>query len=359
MLNHEPPLQHVKKLPAYLKELGYEVVAFGKVAHYKQGQQYGFELVRHDGFHDDECVVAAVEFLKQRDVRTPLCLLVGTNWPHVPWPEAKTGVDLKAFEPPSTHVDTTETRRWRARYAAAVERFDDDLGQLYDAAFKYLGSNTLFLSSSDHGAQWPFGKWNLYDAGIRVPFVAVWPGVVEANRESGAMISLVDVLPTLVEAAGGTPPRQIDGRSFKDILTGNSDKLRESIFATHSGDGTMNRYPMRSVRTRDWKYIRNLWPETGYTTHIDLGKAIDGNEYWNSWIEKAKTDTKTAAVISRYHRRPPEELYDVRTDPVEQHNLAAHPDSTAVLSEMRAQLDVWMESQGDQGRATEDSLKAP
>ena len=120
----------------------------------------------------------------------------------------------------------------------------------------------------------------------------------------------------------------------------------------------MNRYPMRSVRTRDWKYIRNLWPETGYTTHIDLGMAIDGNEYWNSWIEKAKTDTKTAAVISRYHRRPPEELYDLRTDPVEQHNLAAHPDSTAVLSEMRAQLDVWMKSQGDRGRATEDSLKA-
>ena len=109
MLNHQPPREDVKKLPAYLKELGYEIVAFGKVAHYKQGQHYGFDLVSHDGFHEDECVVAAVDFLKQRDASAPLCLLVGTNWPHVPWPEAKAGVDLESFDPPPTHVDTTET----------------------------------------------------------------------------------------------------------------------------------------------------------------------------------------------------------------------------------------------------------
>src|SRR5688572_4163807 len=74
MLNHQPPRTDVKKLPAYLKELGYEVVAFGKVAHYKQGQHYGFDHFSHDGFHDDQCVPAAIEFLKRRTSTKPLCL---------------------------------------------------------------------------------------------------------------------------------------------------------------------------------------------------------------------------------------------------------------------------------------------
>ncbi|HEX6987778.1 MAG TPA: sulfatase-like hydrolase/transferase, partial [Planctomycetaceae bacterium] len=214
MLNHQPPRADVKKLAAYLHELGYEVVAFGKVAHYRQGKGHGydFDLVAHDGFHDAECVPAALKYLESRDDPRPLCLCVGTNWPHVPWPEDAAGYDPAALAVPPAHVDTPETRAWRARYYAAVGRFDADLGKVYDAAYEKLGRDTLFLHFSDHGAQWPFGKWNLYDAGTRVPFVAVWPGVVEPGRRSDAMISLVDVLPTLIEAAGGTPPEGIDGR---------------------------------------------------------------------------------------------------------------------------------------------------
>jgi N-sulfoglucosamine sulfohydrolase len=355
MLNHQPPRSNVKKLPAYLQELGYEVVAFGKVAHYKQGQDYGFDHVAHDGFHDDKCVTAAVEFLKQRGGPSPVCLLVGTNWPHVPWPEAASAREGESIAPPSSHVDTPETRHWRARYAAAVERFDEDLGQLFDAAFEELGPNTLFIHFSDHGAQWPFGKWNLYDAGTRVPFVAVWPGVVPPRSESAALISLVDVLPTLIDAAAGQPPSDIDGRSFLQVLRGKRLEFREAIYTTHSGDGAMNRYPMRSVRTRDWKYIRNLRPEAEHTTHIDLGKAVDGKEYWKAWIERARTDARAAAIVERYRRRPAEELYDLRNDPLEQHNVATDPAQHRRLSQLRAQLASWMAQQGDRGRATEDS----
>jgi uncharacterized sulfatase len=285
--------------------------------------------------------------------------LVGTNWPHVPWPAPDAAVDIKSFQPPPHHVDTPVTRRWRARNAAAVSNFDNDLGQLHDAAFEYLGHYTLFLQFSDHGAQWPFGKWNLYDAGIRVPFVAVWPGVTRPASRSDAMISLVDVLPTLIVAAGGTPPPNIDGQSFRDVLSGERQEFHDAIYATHSGDGEMNRYPMRSVQTREWKYIRNLWPDAQHTTHIDLGKMVDGNEYWKSWIEKAKTDSRTAAVIARYHRRPAEELYDLRNDPSEQYNVVGNPARADVLNELRSKLDAWMQQQGDGGRATEDSLVAP
>ena len=355
MLNHQPPRPDVKKLPAYLHELGYEVVAFGKVAHYKQGKDYGFDVVKHDTFHDAECIPAALEFLRAWSGKKPLCLLVGTNWPHVPWPE----VNERFTGPlPPTHVDTAETRHWRAGYAAAVERCDADLGKFFDAAYKNLGPNTLFVHFSDHGAQWPFGKWNLYDAGTRVPFLAVWPNVIPLGSRSDAMVSLVDVLPTLVEVAGGTPPADIDGRSFREVLIGEKTAHRDRIFTTHSGDGRMNAYPMRSVRTPRWKYIRNLRPDGEHHTHIDLGKPVDGSNYWQSWVELAKTDPHAAAVVDRYHRRPPEELYDLEYDPHEQTNLAVDASHAAVLAELRTSLDAWMREQGDVGLATERDAAA-
>ncbi len=368
MLNHQPPRDEVKKLPAYLHELGYEVVAFGKVAHYKQGELYGFDHVSHDTFHDDACVAAAVEFLQRRKGDQPLCLFVGTNWPHVPWPEAPPGEDnvvrgspdpaqsSTIFVPPPTHVDAPETRRWRARYASAVERFDGDLGLVYDATYERLGRHTLFIHFSDHGAQWPFGKWNLYDAGTRVPFFAVWPEVIRPGSRSDAMLSLLDLLPTLVEAAGGDPPSDLDGQSFADVLTGQRSEHRDRVFTTHSGDGRMNAYPIRSVRTRQWKYIRNLRPDGEHRTHIDGGKVVDGNAYWRSWVEKAKTDPRAAAVVDRYHRRPAEELYDLAADPLEQHNLAADPRHAHTLRQLRAELDAWMQQQGDEGVGTERAV---
>jgi uncharacterized sulfatase len=358
MLNHQPPRAEVKKLPAYLHELGYEVVAIGKVAHYKQGRDYGFDLTAHDTFHDDQCVAAAVEYLQQRKSRKPLCLLVGTNWPHVPWPQPNTNSATNAqndalFVPPPTQIDTPATRLWRARYAAAVERFDHDLGLVYDEAYKRLGQNTLFIEFSDHGAQWPFGKWNLYDAGTRTNLFAVWSGVITPGSRCDALVSLVDLLPTLIDAGGGKSARDTDGRSFLAVLTGQQSNFRDAIFTTHSGDGKMNEYPIRSVRTNRWKYIRNLKPNGEHHSHIDLGKPVDGSEYWASWVARAKTDPAANEMVSRYFHRPAEELYDLNADPDEQHNLAADPKYSQTRNDLRASLDNWMREQGDEGLATE------
>jgi uncharacterized sulfatase len=355
LFNHQPPSADVRKLPAYSKELGYEVAAFGKIAHYNQADLYGFDRAELSGFHEDECVSAAVEYLRKRESNKPLCLLVGTNWPHVPWPEVKAD-DGKAFRPPASHVDTPETRHWRAKYAAAVEEGDRDLGQVYAAAYARLGRNTLFIHYSDHGGQWPFGKWNLYDAGTRVPFFAVWPGVIAAGRESDAMLSLVDVLPTLVDAAGATPPSEIDGQSFLDVLKGKRAEHREEVFTTHSGDGDKNRFPIRAVRNKKWKYIRNLRPENEHHTHIDRAKPVDGNAYWKSWVAAAKDDATAAAIVERYHHRLAEELYDLEADPLEQKNLAGDARFAAVRQQLATQLDDWMREQGDEGTKTEDAV---
>ena len=354
--NHSKPRAAIKKLPAYLQELGYEVAAFGKVSHYNHGKDYGFDRASHEGFQNYASIAAAAEFLKQRKSDKPLCLFVGTHWPHVPWPQEKNEYEAAKIELPPTHVDTPETRLWRTRYYAAVTKADDDLGTIYDAARAHLDpANTYFFFTSDHGGQWPFGKWNLYDAGVRAPLIALGPGI-EAGSTTGALVSWIDLLPTLVELGGGEAPENIDGRSFAEVLLGKTELHREEIFTTHSGDGRFNVYPIRSVRDSQWKYILNLHPEYQHATHINRAATGDGLAYFRSWEAAAKTDPKAAAIVRRYQERPREELYDLAADPHEQSNLAAEPTHAKRLAAMRERLAAWMKEQGDSGRVFSEPL---
>jgi arylsulfatase A-like enzyme len=343
--NHAPPRDDVRKLPGFLRALGYRTAAFGKVAHYGQAGLYGFDTFDMKRFD----AARIREFLATHDKKQPLCLFAGTHDPHVPWPE-KTDYRPDAVKVPATHVDTAETRAFRGRYYAGVTRGDAWLGELYDLCREQLGPNTLFLYLSDHGAQWPFGKWNVYDAGIRIPLLAVWSGVIRPGTTSDAMISTVDLLPTFLELAGGSSPDGLDGKSFAKVLRGEASEHRDRIFATHTNDKDMNVYPCRCVRTRDWHYIRNLHPEWSHTTHIDMAKPQDGLGYWQSWETRARTAAAAAAIVKRYHERPAEELYDLRSDPNETHNLAADPAQRERVAATRDELDRWMRAQGDTGK---------
>jgi len=348
--NHSKPRADIRKWPAYFQERGYEVVAFGKVAHYKHTVDYGFDRFAHDTFHDHAAIPAAVEFLKgrPRDGAKPLCLMVGSNWPHVPWPESELGYDPKSLTLPAGSIDTPATREWRARYAAAVTKADDDLGLIMDAVRAHLAPDALFLFSADHGAQWPFGKWNCYESGVCVPLIVAWPGVVKPGTRTAAMVQWTDFLPTLLEVAGGRPPADIDGRSFLPVLRGEKGGHRERLFTTHSGDGNFNVYPARAVRSGDWKYIRNLHPEFAFTTHIDLPVKLGQRAFFATWEDAAKSDPSAAAVLARYHARPSEELYDLASDPHEQRNVAGDPARAPKLAELREALDGWLRTQGDQ-----------
>jgi len=348
--NHAKPRPEIKKWPAYFQELGYEVVAYGKVSHYKHTVDYGFDSFAHDTFHDHESIPAAVKFLKQRDPDStrPLCLMVGTNWPHVPWPKNAEGYKPRSIELPAASVDTASTRDAYAKYATAVTLADNDLGTIRKAVKETLGDDTIWLFSGDHGTQWPFGKWNCYEAGVRVPLIVSWPGVTKPGSRTSAMVSWVDFLPTLLEAVGGKVPENIDGKSFVSVLRGEKAEHRDKIYATHSGDGNWNVYPIRSVRIGDWKYIINLHPEYLYTTHISVAGELGRTKYWDTWEEAAKTDPRAAAIVNRYYHRPAEELYDLSKDPHEEKNLAADPTQASRLAEMRADVEAWMKSQGDQ-----------
>ena len=346
--NHTYKRDDVAPLPAVLQRQGYETAAFGKVAHKTtDAARYGFDKI--DGRADAKVVEA---FLESRDQTKPLCLFVGTHEPHVPWPDSE-GYSPTEVKLPPTFIDTPETRQLRARYYSDVTKADTLLGKIRELTTKKLGPDSLWIYSSDHGAQWPFGKWNLYDAGIRVPLIVAWPGVITPGSRSDAMVQWTDLLPTLIDVAGGSlpdpsGPDRLDGRSFLPVLLGKTTKHRSEIFTTHSGDGNMNIYPIRSIRTGEWKLILNLHPEYAYTTHIDRTLREDSSRYWISWHDLAQNDTAAAAVVKRYHERPAIELYNLRIDPLEQQNLAADPAQAEHVRELRSRLREWMRAQGDQ-----------
>ncbi|MDG2222374.1 MAG: sulfatase-like hydrolase/transferase, partial [Rubripirellula sp.] len=344
--NHSRPRADVRKLPAYFQELGYEVAAFGKVAHYRHTPEYGFDVARHFGYHDDVAIDAAIEWLEERESSRPLCLLVGTNWPHVPWPEDVSAVEMDSLRVPPNHVDTEVTRDWRAKYVAAVRTMDDELGKVYDAAHRKFGDKVFFLHSSDHGAQWPFGKWSLYDDGIRTPLIVSWPGKIAEGQRSTAMVSWIDVLPTLLDIAGEPSSSDFDGRSFRGVLEGQTNKHREAIFTTHSGDGNHNVFPIRSIRTADgWKYIRNLHPEFRFGSHVTEAERDRG--YWASWLDAATEDQAARTIVNRYQSRPAEELYNTQADPYEQANLISDSKQQGRLAELRGRVDDWLAETDD------------
>jgi N-sulfoglucosamine sulfohydrolase len=344
--NHSRPKPDLKKLPAYFQEMGYQVVSFGKVGHYKQTPEYGFDIARHFNYHEDVAIPEAVAWLRQRKSQKPLCLFVGTNWPHVPWPDLPEGVDPDSLVIPPTHVDNPTTRAWRKRYVAAIANMDRDLGLVYDAARAVLGDDTFFLHTSDHGAQWPFAKWNLYQDGIHTPLIVSWPGKVKPGTRTDAMVSWIDILPTLVDVAGGPTAEGIDGRSFLPVLLGEVTTHRDLIYTTHSGDGNKNVYPTRSVLTADgWHYIWNLHPEFLFTSHVTGHPADSG--YWQSWLASAAEDEVARRRVEAYQKRPAEELYNVSEDPWQFENLVESSGQAERRATLRGLLEAWMDEMGD------------
>ena len=166
------------------------------------------------------------------------------------------------------------------------------------------------------------------------------------------MISFVHILPTCIEVAGGTPPETLDGRSFLPVLEGKRKDHRDLIFGTHTTKGIISgsEFPIRCVRTRTHKYIRNFNAGGVFTnilTHGRSRKTADAAPFWKSWQKKAESDSFARERVRMYQRRPAEELYDLRSDPCELKNIAADPSQRELLASLRKQLEKWMEQQGD------------
>lgn len=348
----------VQTLPALLRQAGYRVALAGK-RHIGPLNAFPFEWIPlsevrepgHEntpGLFTDLSTEAVDKWLAQQEGGQPFCLVVSDHSPHVIWPQQAV-YPLKDIDVPPDAIATDEYRQMRARYYTDVTKMDNNLGRVLESLEKHgFEEETVFIFTSDQGAQFPFAKWNLYDAGVHVPLLIKWPGRITAGTTE-ALVSHIDLLPTVLALAGAKIPPGLDGRDYRKVLLGKKQAHRQEVFLTHSQDGLMNITPMRGIRTQRYKFIENLSPQYTYRTHIDGARDHDGGaSYWISWEQLAeKNDTAAAVLIERYRHRPQAELYDVVKDPYELNNLAGEKEYSDVMQQLKKKLSSFRAQQKD------------
>jgi N-sulfoglucosamine sulfohydrolase len=274
----------------------------------------------------------AVEYLTNEAPRNqPFYLEIGFQETHRTFPPPGPREDPRFTAPPVTVPDTPRTRLDMASFKASARLLDDAYGQVLDALERSgLAGNTLVICTTDHGIAFPDMKCHLTDHGIGVLLILRGPGGFSGGKVSDAMVSHLDLFPTLCDVAGVDKPRWLEGSSLMPLVRGTSEQIREELFAEVSYHAAYE--PKRAVRTRRWKYIRNF----GGRTRPVLPNCDDG---------PSKTEWLEAGWASRPVQ--PDELYDLVFDPQERRNLAADPAFRRPLDEMRARLEAWMKRTGD------------
>jgi N-sulfoglucosamine sulfohydrolase len=287
------------------------------------------EMLPHLSTHAVDVAPAAIRFLRSRP-QQPFFLDVGFFETHRDYPSPTDNPDY--IQPPAIIPDTPETRRDMAGFHASARALDKGVGAVLDALESSgLASNTLVISTTDHGIAFPEMKCDLRDTGTAISLILRGGEVFSGGKVCNAMLSNLDMYPTICDFIGVPRPAWLEGKSFLPILKGEQSEVNDELFSEVTYHAAYE--PKRSVRTHRWKYIRRF---DGRTTAV-LPNCDDGSSksYWLSKGWKAEPLVES------------EELYDLVFDPMEHNNLADQPRAHDALSEMRGRLDAWMQRTDD------------
>lgn len=274
---------------------------------------------------------AAAGFLRAAP-REPFFLSVGFVETHREFPRPGPAEDARFCLPPAPLPDTPQARGDMACFKAAARRFDDGVGAVLAALDSSgLAGRTLVVCTTDHGIAFPGMKCTLSDHGIGVMFLLRGPGgPLAGGKVCEAMLSHVDVLPTLCELLGIAPPPWLDGVSFLPVLRGQADEARDELFAEVTYHAAYE--PMRCARTRRWKYVRRF---DGRSRPVLPN--CDASPSKDVWLAAGWRDRPVEA----------EQLFDLTFDPNECRSVVAEPFAADALADMRRRLDEYMRRTAD------------
>lgn len=245
---------------------------------------------------------------------------------------------------PPYYPDHPITRADWGNYLASIEVLDEKVGAVLDRLEQEgVAENTLVIFFGDHGRPHVRGKQWLYDGGLHVPLIMRWPNRIEAGTVRHELTSLLDPMPTTLAAAGAAIP-ELPG---VDLLAP-SWQGHQRLFAARDrcGDAPDR---IRSMRTRDFKYIRNFHPEIPYLQHSSYKKLSYPVETLMKVLHaEGRWDSPFMA-----NNRPSEELYDLSKDPHEMENVASDPAYGKTLKRMRDDVNQWIIDSDDKGRIDE------
>ncbi|MGQ9631645.1 MAG: sulfatase family protein [bacterium] len=315
-----------------LRKVGYYSALDGVQHIAKDPAIIGYDRILQLDPHAEKVVPAAVDFLSKAPPQ-PFFLSVGFFETHREFPPPGPAEDPRYCLPPHPLPDTPQTRQDMAAFKASARILDWGIGAVLDSLeAKGLAEETLVICTTDHGIAFPAMKCNLTDHGIGVMLIVRGPGGFAGGGVCDAIISQIDIFPTICELLEIEKPVWLQGRSMMPLIRGDVEQINEEIFAEVTYHAAYE--PQRAVRTMRWKYIRRFEDRRG-----PVLPNCDDSPSKDVWMKHGWRDRSIEM----------EQLYDLIFDPCETHNLASDPSMGAVLEEMRGRLDRWM-------RATDDPL---
>ncbi|MDE3743317.1 sulfatase [Maribacter polysaccharolyticus] len=360
--NHAATKKGTLSIVQHLSSLGYRVGLTGK-RHFSPASVYPFEFI--DGFSKNANYNGTpperwdgVEEFMNRDKNQPFCLIICSVHAHAPWNAGDSSFwDPNTVVLPENFVDTKETREYFTEYLAEIRLFDQQVGKARKLLEKNdLDSNTALIVLDENGAGMPGSKWTTYDMGVRSACIMKWPNRDNTKRVTTAITQYCDILPTLIDAAGGDVPSNLDGKSLLPIIRENATTHREYAYFLYNNKKEGPEYKMRAVTDGRFKLIWNRSPDSLYAIRV-----INGFDYgyvdkmedrhvrkmYLSWLAKAGYDQDAGNIVQRYRKHPEFELYDLNEDPEEMNNLVNKPELDPKLNELKNVLLKWMEDQED------------
>lgn len=306
-------------------------------------------------------------FLDSLEAGQPFCFWYGSHDPHRPYKKgsgAKAGMNPAKVQVPAYLPDNSVIRKDLLDYYVEVQQFDSACARVISLLKENgLFKNTFIVISGDNGKPLPRAKANVYDAGTHAPLAIVWPGKIKPGQTFDGFVNLQDLAPTFLDVSGLKIPEQMTGQSLMPILLGKSDgSKRDRVYLeierhAYVRPGNVG-YPMRAIRTDDFLYIHNFEPErwpAGYPKKIysvgpfgDCDSSPSKNFILNHRSlrpngEIAGTSEQLPTYFQlAFGKRPADELYDLRKDPYELHNVSGKKKYHHVLLKFRQMLQNWM-----------------
>ena len=324
MANHIGVKPNIKSITSLLKESGYEVVLAGK-SHVKPNKVFNWTHYFPKLENRFLPLAKIDDYLK--NVKKPFCLIIASDYPHGPFPKTLNYTKKDIYKLP---YDPSYIGNHKPGYYQNIKDDNDQLGEVLNMVDKYgHNENSMFIYASDHGLS---GKWGLSEQGLQVPFVVRWPGKIKPNSTSNTLLTLVDVLPTLLEVSKTKIPNDIDGKSFIKTLLGSDEEINEYVFgvATKQNIRECKIFPSRMVREKRFKLIRN------FNSIEVFDSNLGDNPFVNSF---AKIGAESFPNI------PYEELYDLEKDPYQKINLINDNKYKNIRNRLSIALENWMLAQ--------------
>jgi len=363
VINHGATKVGTLSMVQRLSTLGYRVGLTGKT-HIKPLSVYPFEKIK--GFPsgctvsgDQRVSWSGVKEFMTRDDKQPFCLVIASVNAHSPWDAGDTSPwKLSDLVLPPSLIDNDTTRKFFREYIAEVRLFDDQVGQVNSLLKKLKkDNNTALIVLDENGIGMPGGKWTTYDLGVRSACIMKWPpSIVKNPFETDAIAQYCDILPTLIDAAGGTVPSDMDGKSLLPVLTEKSKKHRENAYFIHNSGKESSAFASRAITDGQYKLIWTLTPENKYTVrtingfdygYIDKKPQRHVRRVYTSWLADSSSNEHIREIVNRFRIRPELQFFDLNKDPYELNNLAKESKYQEKIETMKANLISWMDDKKD------------